>query len=199
MASFDRQFHRHFTVFCQKVLPLVYDESISYYEMVCKLTDFIHKMGLSLDDILKRLDALEDITAEWPKFQQQINDTLKAYEADWGEWQTDHEAKWKAWADAQTAAWNLYQTIVNGRLEDMEALLDDIKSGKYVDLYVDSIKNYIDDNLKNFVAEIVTFVTFGLTNDGHFAAYIPETWRFLTFSTITDPNSPLYNHLVLTY
>ena len=29
---------------CQKVLPLVYDESLSYYEVLCKLTDKQNEM-----------------------------------------------------------------------------------------------------------------------------------------------------------
>jgi hypothetical protein len=30
--------------FCQKVLPLVYDESLSYYEVLCKLTDKMNEV-----------------------------------------------------------------------------------------------------------------------------------------------------------
>ena len=29
---------------CQKILPLVYDESLSYYEYLCKLTDKMNEM-----------------------------------------------------------------------------------------------------------------------------------------------------------
>lgn len=30
--------------FCQKVLPLAYDESLSYYEVLCKLTDKMNEV-----------------------------------------------------------------------------------------------------------------------------------------------------------
>ena len=171
-------FKQKFTYFCQKVLPLVYDESLSYYEVLCKLTDFVHTLASFEDDIISRLDAAENVTnVLWPEFQQGVQAQLSGYE------QKNAE----------------FEQQVKDELQQFADVLDDIKNGNYVDLYLDSIKAYIDDNLKNFVADIVKFVSFGLTNDGHFAAYIPETWRFLTFSTITDPESPLYNHLVCTY
>lgn len=37
-----------FRFFCQKIIPLVYDESLSYYELLCKVTDYIN--GLLKDD-----------------------------------------------------------------------------------------------------------------------------------------------------
>lgn len=49
--------------YCQKVLPLVYDDSLSYYEVVCKLTskvnDLIEIMNDHLDDYIReQLDKL---------------------------------------------------------------------------------------------------------------------------------------------
>ena len=34
----------HFIFWCQKVLPLVYDDSLSYYEILCKVVDYINKL-----------------------------------------------------------------------------------------------------------------------------------------------------------
>lgn len=33
-----------FRFWCQKVLPLVYDDSLSYYEVLCKVVDYINKL-----------------------------------------------------------------------------------------------------------------------------------------------------------
>lgn len=33
-----------FKFWCYKVLPLVYDESLSYYEVLCKVVDYINKL-----------------------------------------------------------------------------------------------------------------------------------------------------------
>ena len=35
---------RVFRYWCYKVLPLVYDDSLSYYEVLCKVTDYINKL-----------------------------------------------------------------------------------------------------------------------------------------------------------
>lgn len=33
-----------FRFWCQKVLPLVYDDSLSYYEVLCKIVDYINNL-----------------------------------------------------------------------------------------------------------------------------------------------------------
>lgn len=33
---------KDFRFWCQKVLPLVYDESLSYYEVLCKMADYLN-------------------------------------------------------------------------------------------------------------------------------------------------------------
>lgn len=33
-----------FNYWCYKVLPLVYDDSLSYYEILCKVTDYINNL-----------------------------------------------------------------------------------------------------------------------------------------------------------
>ena len=49
--NFEKQ--ELFTVYdCQKVLPLVYDNSLSYYEAICKLTDKVNE----LVDIVNNLE-----------------------------------------------------------------------------------------------------------------------------------------------
>lgn len=76
--------------------------------------------------------------------------------------------------------------------------IEDVKNGKYVSLYLDSIINWIDANLQCLVARVVKFVCFGLSDDGHFVAYIPATWKFLTFDTGIDyTNKDEYGHLII--
>ena len=44
-----------FRYWCQKVLPLVYDDSLSYYEVLCKVVDYINKL---IDDENKYVYAI---------------------------------------------------------------------------------------------------------------------------------------------
>lgn len=75
--------------------------------------------------------------------------------------------------------------------------LEKIANGEYMDIYIDALAKWIDENLQSLVAKIVTYVSFGLSPDGYFVAYIPSTWEFLQFDTIVDYDSPLYGHLKL--
>lgn len=57
---------------CFKVLPLVYDESLSYYEVLCKLTKLIQEMAKNVDG------NFNSIQNEIEKIYSQIT-SLKAY------------------------------------------------------------------------------------------------------------------------
>lgn len=50
-----------FKFWCQKVLPLVYDESLSYYEVLCKVVDYLNNM---VNDVNKVIDEYEDLKKE---------------------------------------------------------------------------------------------------------------------------------------
>ena len=41
MSNCDNEFFR---LWCYKVLPLVYDDSLSYYEILCKMVDYINNL-----------------------------------------------------------------------------------------------------------------------------------------------------------
>lgn len=59
---------RHFRFWCQYVLPLVYDDSLSYYEVLCKVVKYINEL-IDQDKIfgaeLEKLRHDLDIVQEW--------------------------------------------------------------------------------------------------------------------------------------
>ena len=59
---------KSFRFWCQKVLPLVYDESLSYYETLCKIVDYINALiaqdKVFSDDIQELQDDLK-IVQDW--------------------------------------------------------------------------------------------------------------------------------------
>ena len=61
----------------------------------------------------------------------------------------------------------------------------------------DYIYQWANNNLPQIIAGIVKYVVFGLSRDGYFVAYIPESWDFIQFDTIMDGKSDLFGHLVL--
>ena len=47
-----------FRFWCQKVLPLVYDDSLSYYELLCKVVKYINDIIENMEEIRKELEEL---------------------------------------------------------------------------------------------------------------------------------------------
>lgn len=83
--------------------------------------------------------------------------------------------------------------------EELKALYDDLMTGDYPDTFIESLTKWIDKNGVDIIAAKIKAVHFGLTNDGYFCAYIPESWSDIHFDTVTDSNDALYGHLMLLY
>lgn len=49
----------HFRFWCQKVLPLVYDDSLSYYEVLCKVVNYINNLIDTSNEIIQYVDELK--------------------------------------------------------------------------------------------------------------------------------------------
>lgn len=61
---------KYFKFWCYKVLPLVYDDSLSYYEVLCKVVKYINEL-IEQDQIFgQELDALR---ADLNQVQEWIN------------------------------------------------------------------------------------------------------------------------------
>lgn len=57
-----------FRYWCQKVLPLVYDDSLSYYEILCKVINYINNMienQKEFSDQLAELKSELEIVEKW--------------------------------------------------------------------------------------------------------------------------------------
>ena len=48
-----------FKMWCQKVLPLVYDDSLSYYELLCKVVNYINNLIETQNEINKELSEIK--------------------------------------------------------------------------------------------------------------------------------------------
>lgn len=128
---------KHFRFWCQKVLPLVYDNSLSYYEVLCKVVDYINKL----------IDSDKEIVADIAVLREEMDEVLS-----------------------------------------------------FMEKYREEAEKIIKEEIEKYIA---TMVFFGITGDGYFVAYIPESWDDITFYTteldIFLPLEPEYGHLVLAY
>lgn len=148
--DFTYSFIPLFKFWCQKIIPLVYDNSMSYYELLCKVVEYLNQVIEQVDknsaQIAINIQDIKNLTSE-----------------------------------------------LNATLEELEK----VKNGEYVNLYIDALASWIDNNLQELVGRVVKYIFFGLTDDGYFIAYIPDSWDFINFDTIIQPENPLYGHLLL--
>lgn len=59
---------KFFRFWCYKVLPLVYDDSLSYYEVLCKVVDYINKLieqDIVFGEEIDKLKGELAIVQEW--------------------------------------------------------------------------------------------------------------------------------------
>lgn len=79
----------------------------------------------------------------------------------------------------------------------IEGELEKIKNGEYMDVYINALACWINNNLICLVGRIAKYVIFGLDENGYFYADVPSPWC-IGFDTIVSPG-PDYGRLVLTY
>lgn len=87
--------------------------------------------------------------------------------------------------------------------QELKNMIDKLYHGNLSPEFVAAIKTWLYANIQDIVGEMVKSVFFGLTDDGYFVAYIPESWNEIVFNTtgydITVALQPNYGHLVLSY
>lgn len=59
-----------FRYWCQKVLPLVYDDSLSYYELLCKVVDYLNK---TMEDVETLHDDVTNLHTSYEELQSYVN------------------------------------------------------------------------------------------------------------------------------
>lgn len=64
-----------FRFWCQKVLPLVYDNSLSYYELLCKVVDYLNKV---IEDINTLGDENVKLEKELRKLKEYVDNYFKS-------------------------------------------------------------------------------------------------------------------------
>ena len=65
MKNIPNGYHK-FRFWCQKVLPLVYDDSLSYYEVLCKLRNFVNELAERIANLFDEMaDDIQNYVYQW--------------------------------------------------------------------------------------------------------------------------------------
>lgn len=107
---------RPFRFWCQKVLPLVYDDSLSYYEVLCKLVDYLNK---TMEDVGILHDDVDALHTAYQQLQSYVNDYFSTLDV-----QQEIDNKLDVMAEDGTLDelllpyFNAYKTEINGIVEE---------------------------------------------------------------------------------
>lgn len=63
----------YFRFWCQKVLPLVYDDSLSYYELLCKVVDYLNSI---IKDTNHLIDMVESLKTDFDNLKEWVENYL---------------------------------------------------------------------------------------------------------------------------
>ena len=130
-----------FRFWCQKVLPLVYDNSLSYYELLCKVVDYLNKTMEDVDHMNTDMDTL------YSNFQEFQEGTIRIY--------NELVAYVNAYFD------NLdVQEEINNKLDDM------VTSGELVTILQPSIASEVADWLSEHITPTTPTIDDTLTVSG---------------------------------
>lgn len=84
-------------------------------------------------------------------------------------------------------------------IEKLEAEFEEFKESGFLDYYEQQIERWVNENLELLYKLLVKQVFFGLTDNGYFCAYIPESWSDITFDTGMQYGRFDYGRLILRF
>lgn len=82
----------------------------------------------------------------------------------------------------------------------LEAEFEKFKESGFLDYYETQIEQWINNNFASIMQKMLGLgIYFGLTSDGYFCAYVPETWSDVQFDTGAVYGTSDYGCLILRY
>lgn len=84
-------------------------------------------------------------------------------------------------------------------VEELEAIFKKFVESGFEDYYYQLLTEWFDKNAFEIYELIAKQVFFGLTDDGYFCAYVPDSWSDIEFDTGSVYGSYTYGRLILRY
>lgn len=95
-----------------------------------------------------------------------------------------------------------WKNLWQDEYEEFKELVEQIEAGDFPDPIRDAFSKWMSENALSLVGELVKMVFFGITDTGHFVAYIPDGWDDIIFNTTGLDISIAgqdYGHLTLSF
>ena len=82
-------------------------------------------------------------------------------------------------------------------IKELREYIDKFINHEFDDALAEKIAKWVDEHLQFIFTHTIRQVYFGLTQDGHFVAYVPDSWSDIVFDTGADYNLDTYGRLIL--
>ena len=164
---------------CQKVIPLVFDDSLSYYEAICK---FMQKLNEVINALNNNAECIDELQGKYIILQSNFD----ALEVKWEEFKTYIENKFNTFKTEITTKEENFENTINNEFNTfktyVENYLNNIDVQSYVNIKIDELaeSGYFSTlltnlgfNPDNFLAKNNTTV-YVPTND-----YNPATKKYV--------------------
>ena len=89
--------------------------------------------------------------------------------------------------------------VSQDELEKLKAEFEKFKESGFDEYYEKQIEQWMQDNAATLFEKLAKMVFFGLTDDGYFCAYIPDSWSDVTFDTGAVYGQADYGRLILRF
>lgn len=90
-------------------------------------------------------------------------------------------------------------SINRADIDDLQNQFEQFMESGFYDYYADQIETWIENNLPWLWKTFAKQVFFGLTKDGKFCAFVPDSWQDITFDTGAVFGRSDYGRLILRF
>lgn len=130
---------------CHKILPLVYDDSLSYYEFLCK-------MNAKLNEVI---DSTNGLVEAWEKFQAELEKAWEDYKsaltAEWADYRAEMDLKYSTLVGTVNTEINAMKTDISNFKTDISTQITTFEAkveGDYAEFTA-----YIEEKINAFIAK----------------------------------------------
>lgn len=145
-------------VFCHKVLPAVYDESLSYLEQLAKLSYKMNETIESVNALNDNVDTLNDAVIDFGSRLETVEGEIAGFEAEVRESFANLEASINASVDAKLAEVDTAISEIDGKLADVK------EEQRQFEIKITNRVNRLENDLIKLINDEIAYINIMYSN-----------------------------------
>lgn len=149
----------NFAFWMQKTQPLVYDDALSYYEVLCRIASMLNQLIKQVNDLTdaqKKFieDAtklLNQIISEWNSIVDQWNNIVTEWngmKTTWAQWSTT----WAQWVSTFAQWTETFNNMVQNNTQFQTDIINQFNTYKEeINTIINNFENEVNEKIKDFV------------------------------------------------